>query len=66
MKPIKPGFVQTKLALGSSKKQKFTHVSSTDDAEATTIRFSGGNISKQQLDKIVEKAFLEREAQKEA
>ena len=59
--------VQSQLALGSSKKQKSAHVSTTDDEDATIIRFFGGNIiSKAQLDKIIEKTFLEREAQKEA
>ena len=64
----KPGktLVQTTLTtdLTSAKKQKLRHVSTNDDDEATTIKFSGGNISKAQLEQMVEKAFLKAEAEK--
>ena len=71
VKPIKPGgkLVQTKLqaaSLTSSKKRKLEHIVTTDEEDATVIRFAGGNLSKEALNKIVEKAFMEKMAETEA
>ena len=59
--------VQTQLtaSLGSSKKRKLDHVT-TDTEEATTIKFSGGNITKKQLEQMVENAFLKAQNEPEA
>jgi hypothetical protein len=64
----KGALVQTNLlgGLGSSKKQKLNHVSTTDDADATTLKFSSSNMQLEQVNKIVEQLFIEREAQKAA
>ena len=64
----KSALVQTNLlgGLGSSKKQKLNHVSTTDDADATTLKFSSSNMQLEQVNKIVEQLFIEREAQKAA
>ena len=43
-----------------------SHVSTEDDDEATTIKFSGGNISRAQLNEIIEKRFLEQHMQEES
>ena len=66
-KPAK-GLVQTQLtaSLGSSKKRKLEHVSTEDNEEATTIRFSGSNMTQAQLNKLVETAFLKAQNEPEA
>ena len=59
--------MQTKLTGGlvSSKKTKLSHVSTTDDDDATTIKFSGGNISRAQLNELIEQRFLQQAAEEE-
>ena len=42
------------------------HVSTTDNEEATTIKFSGGNITTAQLEQLVETAFLKAQSEPEA
>ena len=67
-KPVKPRttFAQTTLTGTSNKRPKLTHVSTDDDDEATTIKFSGGNISRAQLNEIIEQRFLEQHMQEES
>ena len=64
----KTALVQTNLMGGfvSSKKQKLSHMPTTEDDDATSLKFSSSNIQMEQMNKIVESMFLAREAQKAA
>ena len=69
-KPVKPRatFAQTTLTGGlvANKRAKLTHVSTEDDDEATVIKFSGGNLTKAQLNELVERRFLEQTMEEES